>query len=139
MPRPLVGSLTYAVPAPLHPVQLGHVVLVPLGRQLETAYVVGHNSAPSFALDKIKPVQRLIDPVPAFDEEQLAFFRWAADYYLAPLGMVIHTALPSGIRAKTLRTVVPTDDGALALTRAETSDPAELQVLREVIARPGLT
>ncbi len=139
LPRPLTGALTYAVPAPLHPVQLGHVVLVPLGRQLETAYVVGENPEPAFDLDKIKPIQRLLDPVPAFDERQLEFLSWAADYYLAPLGMVIHTALPSGIRAKTLRTVVPADEGALALTRAESSDPSELQVLREVIARPGLT
>lgn len=139
LPRPLDGALTYAVPAPLHPVELGHVVLVPLGRQLETAYVVGDNPAPSFDLDKIKPIQRLLDPVRAFDEHQLEFFRWVADYYLAPLGMVIQTALPSGIRAKTLRTVVPTDAGSLALTRAEATDPVELQVLREGIARPGLT
>jgi len=139
LPRPLSGPLTYAVPASLPPVQLGHVVLVPLGRQLETAYVLGDNPAPAFALDKIKPIQRLLDPVPAFDEEQLAFFRWAADYYLAPLGMVIHTALPSGIRAKTLRTVVPTDEGALALTRGDTIEGVDLQVLREIISRPGLT
>ncbi|MEN0066642.1 MAG: primosomal protein N' [Myxococcota bacterium] len=139
MPRPFDGALTYAVPAPLHPLQQGHVVLVPLGRQLETAYVIGENPSPSLPPEKIKPIQRILDPVPAFDDEQLEFFRWAADYFLAPLGMMIHTALPSGIRAKTLRTVVPTDEGALALTRDEAREPVELQVLREIISRPGLT
>ena len=137
--RPFQEALTYAVPAHLQPVRLGHVVLVPLGAQLETAYVLGDNPSPAFDLGKIKPIQRLLDPIPAFDDDQLAFFQWVADYYLAPLGMVIHTALPSGIRAKTLRTVVPTDEGALALTRGEVSDAVELLVLREVIARPGLT
>ena len=61
-----------------------------------------------------------------------------ADYYLFPLGMVIHTALPSGIRARTLRTLVPTEAGVLALTRKEL-EGSDLQCLREVIARPGLT
>lgn len=117
---------------------MGHVVLVPLGRQGETGYVVDTLDEPDFDPAKIKPISRILDPIPAFDADQLAFFRWIADYYLSPLGMVIHTALPTGIRAKTLRTLIPTEAGVLALTRSEL-DGADLQVLREAIARPGLT
>ncbi|MBX2796495.1 MAG: primosomal protein N' [Myxococcales bacterium] len=136
--RPLGGELTYAVPAPLGELSLGHVVMVPLGSQGETAYVVDRLDAPDYDPAKIKPISRVLDPIPAFDAEQLAFLRWVADYYLAPLGMVIHTALPSGIRAKTLRALMATDEGVVRLTRREVAGE-DLQVLREAIARPGLT
>lgn len=136
--RPFTSELTYAVPAHIGPLVVGHVVLVPLGNQAETGYVVGPGEVGDLDPAKIKPVNRLLDPLPAFDEDQLAFFRWVADYYLAPLGMVVHTALPSAIRAKTVRVAVPTDDGLVALTQRPEEGPV-VQVLREVIARPGLT
>ena len=136
--RPMVGELTYAVPATFPPLCLGHVVLVPLGRLGETGYVIRQLEEPDFDPAKIKPVSRLLDPKPAFDEAQLEFLRWVANYYLCPLGMVIQTALPAGIRAKTLLTFVPTEHGVAALTRSEIAG-ADLQVLREAISRPGLT
>lgn len=136
--RPLGGELTYSVPATLGPLDVGHVVLVPLGRQADTGYVTGRVDEPNFDPARIKPVTRLVDPLPAFDAEQLAFFRWIADYYLSPLGMVIATALPSGIRAKVVRVLAPTDDGLVALTKREV-DGAAASVLREIVARPGLT
>lgn len=136
--RPLAGELTYAVPATLGELQVGNVVLVPLGRQSDTGYVVACLASPGIDPARIKPVTRLVDPLPAFDAEQLMFFRWIAEYYMAPLGMVIHTALPSGIRAKVVRVLAPTDEGLLALTRRDI-DGAGAQVLREIVARPGLT
>jgi primosomal protein N' (replication factor Y) len=135
--RPLEGELTYSVPADLE-LQVGHVVLVPLGSQAETGYVVQRLDEPDLEPSKIKAVTRLVDPLPAFDARQLNFFRWIADYYLSPLGMVIATALPSGIRAKSVRVLVPTDPGLLALTQRAV-EGTELQVLREVVSRPGLT
>ncbi len=136
--RPFGGELTYAVPAILGALGPGHVVLVPLGNQGETGYVVDVLDTPDFDPAKIKPISRVLDPLPAFDGRQLAFFRWIADYYLVPLGMVIATALPSGIRAKVLRALVPTEAGVVALTRRDV-DGHDAQVLREAIARPGLT
>ncbi len=136
--RPLGGQLTYGVPAAMGSLQLGHVVLVPLGRQAETGYVVADDPHPTFDPAKIKPIGRLLDPVPAFDAEQLAFFRWVADYYLVDLGMVIHTALPSEMTARVLRVLRPTDAGITALT-TKTIDGEPAQVLREIVSRPGLT
>ena len=136
--RPLSGTLTYAAPPTLGALEIGHVVLVPLGHQGETGYIVEGLGTPDLPPARIKPVSRLLDPLPAFDAAQLAFFEWIASYYLAPLGMVIHTALPSGIRAKTLRGLVPTDAGVASLTRREV-EGADAQLLRETISRPGLT
>lgn len=138
--RPVPGPLTYAIPAALAgAVRVGHVVLVPLGaRGQETGYVVGHTDTIDFDPAKVRPISRLVDPEPAFDARQLAFFRWLADYYLAPLGEVIRTALPSEVQARVVGVLVPTDDGIEALTRGEVAGEAA-QVLREVVSRPGLT
>lgn len=136
--RPLGGELTYAFPAVLGEPRVGHVVLCPLGSQGETGYVVARLDAPDLDPQRIKPVSRLLDPVPAFDERQLAFFRWIADYYLCPLGMVIQTALPSGIRARVIRALIATDAGIEALSRKEADGPPAI-VLRETLSRPGLT
>jgi len=115
--RPVSGLFSYAIPAPLAGrIGLGHVVLVPFGPRSETGYVVGLQRAPDVAPAKVKPIGRLLDPEPAFDARQLGFFRWAAEYYLAPLGMVIHTATPSEMTARVLRVLQPTDAGIEALT-----------------------
>jgi primosomal protein N' (replication factor Y) len=138
--RPLDDVLSYAIPAYLSgDVRVGHVVLVPFGpRGAETGYVVGTTDDPGYDPAKIKPIQRLVDPEPAFDERQLEFFRWIAEYYLAPLGQVIHTAIPSEIQARVVRVIEPTDEGVSALTRGE-ADADLAAVLREIVARPGLT
>jgi primosomal protein N' (replication factor Y) len=127
------------VPAHVGALEPGHVVLVPFGaRGALTGYVLRAHDAPGVAPDRIKPVSRLLDPTPAFDDEQLAFFRWIADYYLAPLGLVIQTALPSTMQAKTLAVLEPTDDGIAALT-LHRAEGAQASALREIVARPGLT
>jgi primosomal protein N' (replication factor Y) len=99
---------------------------------------VGFPSEPGISPDKIKPITRIVDPVPAFDEDQLAFFAWIANYYLSPLGSVIHTAVPSQIKARIVRVLEPTEAGVDALAEREVADEQAL-VLREIIRRPGLT
>jgi primosomal protein N' (replication factor Y) len=137
--RPLRDPiLTYAIPPTVGELQLGHVVLCPLGSTGETGYVVDTSLEPGFDPAKIKPLTRLLDPLPAFDARQLEFFRWIADYYLAPLGMVIHTALPSGISARVVRELHPTDEGLQALSRKEEVGSRAI-VLRELVSRRGLT
>lgn len=137
--RPLRDPiLTYAIPPTVGELQLGHVVLCPLGSTGETGYVVETSLEPGFDPAKIKPLTRLLDPLPAFDARQLEFFRWIADYYLAPLGMVIHTALPSGISARVVRELHPTDEGLQALSRKEEVGSRAI-VLRELVSRRGLT
>ncbi|MBW1877797.1 MAG: primosomal protein N' [Deltaproteobacteria bacterium] len=138
--RPVTGPFTYAIPSALSDrLAVGHVVLVPFGsRGAETGFVVDLIGEPEVDPARIKPIWRLLDPEPAFDARQLDFFRWVADYYLAPLGMVIHTATPSEIKARVVQVLQPTEDGVEALT-ASLLDAVPGLVLREVISRPGLT
>ncbi len=138
--KPVGGPFSYAIPAHLDgQISLGSVVLVPFGRRgAETGYVTGLSETVDFNPAKVKPVSRLLDPIPAFDAQQLAFFQWVANYYLAQLGQVIHTALPSRMSAKILTVLEPTEDGVQALADGVADgDPA--LVLREAISRPGLT
>ena len=136
---PVDGPFTYAVPEGLT-LELGHAVLVPFGRRRVAGYVVGPASAEAAReLGTIKEVSRLLDPVPAFDPTQLRFFRWAAGYYLAGLGEVIATALPTAYRARTRRVHLASEAGIEALAAESISDEVQAQVLREVVSRPERT
>ena len=137
--RPIEGVLTYAVPAAWGDrLVVGHVVEVPLGHTRETGYVVGRPEAPRIDPAGIRAISRVVDPMPAFDASQLEFYTWIAEYYLAPLGMVLRTAVPTEVRARAVRVLHATDSGIDALAAASVEGRDAL-VLREVIARPGLT
>ncbi len=140
--RPFPHPLTYAVPAWLAGVEgglrVGHPVLVPLGPTSETGFVVDLPDDPGVDAAKVRPIARLLDPEPVFDARQLAFFQWIAGYYLAPLGLVIATAVPREMKARSVRGLVPTGEGIDALALQAPDGPPAL-VLREAIARPGLT
>ena len=136
--RPIPEPLTYGIPAHMGEISVGTVVQVPLGRTGETGYVVECVTEPGFDPAKVKPISRVLDPVPVFTSEQLAFFEWIASYYLCPLGLVIHTAMPSQMTSRTLRVLVASEAGIERLTdRSLEGVPA--QVLREIISRPQLT
>ncbi|MBN2800098.1 MAG: primosomal protein N' [Deltaproteobacteria bacterium] len=137
--RPLVGELSYAIPPLLEgALEVGHAVFVPFGPRSETGYVVGFAEQIDVPPGKVRPITRLLDPLPLFTADQLRFFRWVADYYLVPLGMVISTATPSDIKARTLATLEPTDEGLEAITDRRAEGELAL-VLRELIARRGQT
>ena len=132
-------TYTYGVPIHLEGLlRLGHAILVPFGKQTVTAYVLETKDKIDFDPRKLKPIGRLLDPEPVFDEKQLRFFRWIADYYRSALGEVIATALPSAFKGRSKSVHFATDEGvnALGLDQVE---GAEAELLRECIARPGLT
>ncbi len=137
--RPIAEPLTYAIPVTLSGrLEVGHAVLVPLGSVAETGYVVELAETTSLRPSAIKPIARLLDPAPVFDLRQLDFFRWVARYYVAPLGMVIHTALPSRLRARVVRALEATPGGIEAVAARKVAGEEAL-VLREIVQRPGLT
>lgn len=132
-------AFTYTVPTHLvGQLRLGHAVLVPFGKRVVSAYVLHLTQDIDFDPKKAKPIKRLLDSEPVFNARQLHFFRWMADYYLAALGEVIATALPSAFKATSKSLHFATDEGvnALAVNQVEGADA---EVLRECISRPGLT
>jgi primosomal protein N' (replication factor Y) (superfamily II helicase) len=111
LPRPIPRTFTYSVDAD---VADGTRVLVPFGPRRLIGWVVGRTGqAPDAA---IRPVRRVLeDGVPP---SLLRLCRWIADYYVAPLGLVLRSALPNALSdidrpqapVRTRRVLVLTDD-----------------------------
>ncbi|MBT8347157.1 MAG: primosomal protein N' [Desulfofustis sp.] len=90
---------------------VGKRVLVPFGRRPLIGYALGKSRLGESEF-QIKPILKIMDEAPYFQAEQISFFRWVADYYHYPLGLVIKTALPSGLTARTSKTISLTEKGS---------------------------
>jgi len=80
--------------------QAGTRVAVDFNRRTATGMVL--DVADSAALpgeDTLKPLGAVLDAVPLLNQDTLALLRWAADYYLHPVGEVVMAALPPALRA----------------------------------------
>ncbi|HOJ51088.1 MAG TPA: primosomal protein N' [Syntrophales bacterium] len=89
-------TFTYRVPD--HWEQVVHVgmrVYVPFGRTKKTGVIV-ELFAPAPPFLPVKDIIDLVDTEPLFGSEELRFYRWAADYYLYPLGKALGEILPGG-------------------------------------------
>jgi primosomal protein N' (replication factor Y) (superfamily II helicase) len=94
LPLPLFRTFTYRVESPpAHPLLPGSRVLVQVRNKRRIGYCVGEGSDPGDR--KISPVLDVPDPEPAFTPPVLQLCRWIADYYVAPLGLVLRAALPA--------------------------------------------
>ena len=89
-------TFSYEVPGDLEPdVAVGKRVLVPLGKRSVTGYIL--HVLETVSLGETKKLLQVLDPDPLFNEEDLRFYQWAADYYLYPLGKMLGEILPGGI------------------------------------------
>ena len=110
---PVWGTFTYRDPRRSAQVALGTQVVVPFGLRTVTGFVVGRVLTDGGMI--IRDIEEIVAGEPPFDEEMLAFCRWVADYYQAPLGEVLRASLPQGERAVAVRSVRLTDEGRRAL------------------------
>jgi primosomal protein N' (replication factor Y) len=132
---PVDGSFTYSAPEGVE-ICFGQAVKVPFGPRSVTGYVLG----PATEIpETIRPIERVLDPEPAIDSGQLAFFRWAAGYYRAGLGEMIAASLPVAYRASSRTVHHPTEGGIEALAQEAVPTGPLAILLREVIASPGRT
>ena len=100
--EPPHGPFDYAVPpnlaAKLHP---GQRVSVPLGRGNRP--IVGYCTAVGMRQTvrrRLKPIARLVDAEPLVSPSLLKLAEWMAAYYLCPLGQVMQTLVPAGVRGQ---------------------------------------
>ena len=107
VPLPFYGTLTFdAVTATRHPVVRGSRVLVAVRGRKVIGVCTGETpaNAPSRAPEKassIKPVLDALDSEPVFLPDLLEVCGWIADYYVAPIGLVLRAALPVALSAAT--------------------------------------
>ncbi len=80
-------------------VAVGMRVLVPFRGRQSTGFVLGPATHPP-PKARIKPVSAVLDTTPLFPSALSDFLHWVADYYIHPIGEVIHTALPGGLMVR---------------------------------------
>ena len=107
---PLRQTLSYSFDPDVFGEPVGRRVLVRMGAQQITGYVLGLLPEEDVSY-KILPVIRFLDELPLFPENLVPFFRWIADYYHHPIGEVIKTALPGGMTLRSRKVLKLTDPG----------------------------
>ena len=139
VPVAVHGTFTYAIPPELRDaVRLGSRVEVPFGAKRNTGFVVGlSDSAPEGS--KIKPIHAVLDDdEPALLPEIIELCRWAAEYYIAPLGEMLRVALPANMSARGRRELALVADESM-IAAAITSEQilgADLPLIDELRRRP---
>lgn len=129
VPVSLHQTLTYLVPPELaDEVRLGTRVEVPLGPKRTTGFVVALKDEAPVDANKLKPIASVLDDEePALIPEIIDLCKWAAEYYIAPLGEMLKVALPANMASRGRRQAVLTAteefiDEAIASKRILDSD-----------------
>jgi primosomal protein N' (replication factor Y) (superfamily II helicase) len=96
LPLPVFRPFTYAVPDELRErVELGSRVVVPVRGRRELGFVIERATQRDGVTPKL--LLEAPDEAPALDEAMLRLCRWIAEYYAAPLGVVLRAALPAAL------------------------------------------
>lgn len=97
---PLYRLFDYVAPETIDLKMLkpGLRLLVPFGKTLKVAYLVSVEQDSELRREQLKSVARILDREPLLSPDDLRLVHWAARYYHHPLGEVLSTAFPVGIR-----------------------------------------
>jgi primosomal protein N' (replication factor Y) (superfamily II helicase) len=141
VPVAVHGTFTYAIPDHLRDaVRLGSRVEVQIGAKTTTGFVVGlPETAP--ADTKLKPIRSLLDEDEApLLPDIIQLCRWAAEYYIAPLGEMLRVALPANMGSRGRREAVfaASDDAVMAALQSKQILESDLTIIRELQNRPVL-
>lgn len=109
IPLPIPRTFTYRVPDELAAAaRPGMRVLVPFGPRERIGWI-DRVAQGEPAKGRTKAIHGVLDVEPSATPTILALGRWIADYYLAPLGQVLRTALPAGLSDSSTEHVVLLD------------------------------
>ncbi|MBW2369731.1 MAG: primosomal protein N', partial [Deltaproteobacteria bacterium] len=127
-------TYTYRVPPELQDsVVVGKRVLIPFGKRRITGYIFGPSHCPRGVT--VKLILDVLDEAPLFPDAMVPFFRWIADYYLYPVGLVIQNGLPSGLNLHETVTIELTQSGK-RIVEAGGNGPFEQRVLEALADGP---
>ena len=133
LPLPVFRTFTYAVPeGEQEKVRPGARVLVPFGRKERIGWI--DQIVPEPDLRKIREVHGVLDRIPSAPETLMRLCRWIADYYVAPLGQVLRTALPAALSDSSTDYLQLRDSAAVARSALSA---LEARLLDWLIAREG--
>ncbi|HWP83487.1 MAG TPA: primosomal protein N' [Bacteroidota bacterium] len=139
LPVPLDQTFTYLVPPDLHAAaKPGCRVLVPFGRTSLTGVIVSLSDRST--VPGIKPIRDVLDRKPTFSAEMLSLTHWIAEYYLAPWGEVLKTAVPQGMASESKRIVrLSVPDTESILSNLKPTAKKQRAVINLLAERKSLT
>lgn len=90
-------TFDYSIPESLEDtIKMGHLVEVPLRGVLKKGVILNiSDKAPPYAL---KPIDKILDPVPFIAEDLLQVAHWMSNYYCTPLSFILPSLVPSAIK-----------------------------------------
>jgi primosomal protein N' (replication factor Y) len=134
---PVDDVYSYSIPAHLaRQACPGKRVLVPFGRRSVTGYLIG--PARDTDTPGIKHILDVLDDAPLFPESMIPLFEWIATYYMYPLGQVIATALPAGLKLVDMALLSIEPAGRQAAASSAPS-PLEKRLLSALAKGPATT
>ena len=96
---PFEKSFTYSVPEDKEGEALfGKRVAVPFGKSEKTGFVIREMESVSDEGYEIKPIRRIIDRNPVFNEDLVDIAHWMSEMYISPSGVNLSQMIPSGRR-----------------------------------------
>ena len=120
---PINKLFQYSIPGCFqHQIAVGKRVLVPFGQRKIVGCIVGLSE--KAVVERIKPIEMLLDTCPSFDEQMLKLTKWISEYYFCPWGEVLKTALPASVRK--VRKRLPKTVSQIAEDKLERSFPLTL-------------
>lgn len=103
---PPFGPYDYLVPEAMREAtKIGTRLTVPLGRggRKMIAWCIdlisGRSGQLETSRERLKPIETIMDSQVLVSPSLLKLARWISDYYVTPLGQVIDTIVPSGVRS----------------------------------------
>ncbi len=116
---------------------IGARVLAPFGKRSMVGVILEITDTSSVAIARLKPITQMLREAPGFSPDDIQLIRFAADYYQHPLGAVVMSALPVGLRRarKTpVKSLTHYGLTALGATRTVDSLPARAATQRRLLA-----
>jgi len=99
LPVPIRKEFTYRVPFEMNDAIFnGARVVVPFGRSKRITGIVTriHETVPEEYQAKL--IEHILDDRPIIHPHQYTFWKWIANYYMAPIGDVMNAALPANFK-----------------------------------------
>lgn len=110
LPASLPKLLTYRFSADEKPPRVGMRVVVPLGNKRLTGIIWNvHQNKPQGYTPR--DIEAVVDNRPIVTLAQIQTWSWIARYYMCPLGDVVSSALPSGLKLASKTRIMINPDG----------------------------
>ncbi len=113
-------------------------VTVPFGTREEVqGFVVGLREEKPAELEEVRQILEVLDPEPLIRDDIFELCRWIADYYMAPLGEVLKSALPPAITTKHLEQFEGSPPKPHLVGSVPTLTPAQESAFAEITEGEG--